>query len=149
MASGTAALAATSPETGPSFGRKSWCRLRKRSAADKTRQYIQGWQGFIRVDGHVYNWMGNAPGGDGLVNQTSLEYTSTRSVFTFNVVDKVEMMVEFLSPVYPEDLRRQSVTSSYINISVKSLDGKTHSVQIYSDVSGGGFWRTSRCKSAG
>ncbi|GJN67884.1 hypothetical protein PLICBS_001926 [Purpureocillium lilacinum] len=99
-------------------------------------QYIQGWQGFIRVDGHVYNWMGNAPGGDGLVNQTSLEYTSTRSVFTFNVVDKVEMMVEFLSPVYPEDLRRQSVTSSYINISVKSLDGKTHSVQIYSDVSG-------------
>ncbi|UNI21178.1 hypothetical protein JDV02_007190 [Purpureocillium takamizusanense] len=80
--------------------------------------------------------MGDAPGAEALVNQTSLKYTSTRSIFTFNVVNKVQMTVEFLSPVYPDDLRRQSVTSSYINVSVKSIDGKTHSVQIYSDVSG-------------
>ncbi|KID76102.1 Glutaminase A [Metarhizium brunneum] len=96
---------------------------------------IQGWQGFVKVDGEVYNWMGGAPGAPN-VDQLSLEYTSTRSIFNMSVADKVDMRVEFLSPVYPDDLRRQSVPFSYINVAVKSRDGKSHRVQVYSDVSG-------------
>lgn len=80
--------------------------------------------------------MGAYPGVP-LVNQTSLEYTSTRSIFTMTVDGKVEMTAEFLSPVYPNDLSRQSITSSYLEVSVRSLDGAEHDVQVYADVSGG------------
>ncbi|KAK3937404.1 hypothetical protein QBC46DRAFT_416269 [Diplogelasinospora grovesii] len=94
----------------------------------------QGWQGFVAVDGAVYNWMGAAPG-PGTVNQVSLEYTSTRSVFIFDVGGKVTLTVTFLSPVYPEDLARQSQQFSYIDVKARSSDRASHSVQIYLDVS--------------
>lgn len=96
---------------------------------------IQGWQGLVAVDGTVYNWMGAAPG-PALVDQTSLEYSSTRSIFTFNVAGKVNLTVTFLSPVYPDDLGRQSLQFSYISAKAKSSDGASHSVQVYMDVSG-------------
>ncbi|KAJ4863245.1 hypothetical protein T069G_04199 [Trichoderma breve] len=98
-------------------------------------QGIQAWQGFIRVDGKTYNWMGGAPGADN-VDQQSLKYTSTRTTFTMNVGGQVQMIAEFFSPVYPDDLRRQSIPFSYLRISTASLDGRSHSVQIYADVSG-------------
>ncbi|KAG6035475.1 hypothetical protein E4U41_006078 [Claviceps citrina] len=96
---------------------------------------VQGWQGFIKVDGQDYNWMGGAPGAP-TVDQQSMEYTSTRSLFNMSVAGKVAMNIEFLSPVFAEDLRRQSVPFSYLNVAVRSLDGASHSVQIYADVSG-------------
>jgi hypothetical protein len=76
-----------------------------------------------------------APNGPALANQTSLEYTSTRSVFTLSVDGKVGMNVTFLSPVEPTDLKRQSIPASYMNVEVFSLDGTEHKVQLYSDVS--------------
>ena len=100
------------------------------------RSQVQGWQGFVAVDGTVYNWLGGAPG-PGPVTQTSLEYTSTKSTFTFDVDGKVTMTVTFLSPVYPDDLARQSQQFSYITVSVQSSDGASHKVQVYTDVSGG------------
>ncbi|KAK3394880.1 hypothetical protein B0H63DRAFT_385879 [Podospora didyma] len=96
---------------------------------------ILGVQGFISVDGVVYNWIGGAPGPKP-VDQISLEYTSTKSIFTFNVDRKVNLTVTFLSPVYPDDLPRQSQQFSYISAKVRSSDGAPHSVQIYMDVSG-------------
>ena len=104
------------------------------------RGNILGWQGFIAVDGVSYNWMGAAPGPPP-VNQISLEYTSTKSIFTFDVDGKVTMLVTFLSPVYPDDLARQSLQFSYISVKVKSADGAPHSVQVYMDVSGGRLLR--------
>ena len=89
----------------------------------------------MRVDGTAYNWMGNAPG-PALAQQTGFTYTSTRSTFTLQA-GPVQLTVEFLSPIYPEDYVRQSITSSYVTVSAKSTDGKAHSVQIYADVSGG------------
>ncbi|KAH6604549.1 glutaminase a [Trichoderma cornu-damae] len=98
-------------------------------------QGIQAWQGFVRVDGQVYNWMGGAPGASN-VDQQSLKYTSTRTTFTMNVAGKVQLVAEFFSPVFPDDLRRQSIPFSYLSVSVASLDGRSHQVQIYTDVSG-------------
>ncbi|KKA18490.1 glutaminase, partial [Rasamsonia emersonii CBS 393.64] len=94
---------------------------------------ITGWAGLIRVDGHAYTWMG-APGPQA-VNQTAYEYTTTKSIFTFNVDDLVEMTVTFLSPITPNDFKRQSLIFSYLNVDVKSLDGNTHDVQLYADIS--------------
>jgi len=79
--------------------------------------------------------MGGAPG-PALVNQVSLEYTSTKSIFTFDVGGKVALTVTFLSPVYPDDMARQSQQFSYVSARAKSSDGASHKVQVYMDVSG-------------
>lgn len=92
----------------------------------------------MAVDGVAYNWMGNAPG-PAHVEQVSLEYTSTKSIFTFDVAKKVTLTVTFLSPVYPDDMARQSQQFSYISARAKSSDGAAHSVQVYMDVSGGKY----------
>lgn len=80
--------------------------------------------------------MGGAPG-PALVDQVSVEYTSTKSIFTFDVAGKVTLTVTFLSPVYPDDMARQSQQFSYVSAKAKSADGNPHSVQVYMDVSGG------------
>ncbi|KAF7587742.1 hypothetical protein BBP40_006820 [Aspergillus hancockii] len=94
---------------------------------------INGWAGQIRVDGAVYTWMGLP--GTTTVNQTAYEYTSTSSVFTMRVGDMVEMNVTFLSPITPNDLRRQSLIFSYLDVDVASIDGKAHDIQLYADIS--------------
>lgn len=71
------------------------------------------------------------------VDQLSMDYTSTRTNFNMSVAGKVSMNIEFLSPVYPDDLRRQSIPFSYMNVAVRSLDGASHKVQLYADISGG------------
>jgi hypothetical protein len=71
------------------------------------------------------------------VTQTSFEYTSTRSTFIMNVAGKVSMNVTFLSTINPTDLQRQSVIGSYLYLSVAAIDGGTHSVQVYADISAG------------
>lgn len=111
--------------------------LRDLPLTSHCRGSVQGWQGLIAVDGRVYNWMGGTDGGKPLVKQVSLEYTSTRSIFTFDVEGKVELIVTFLSPVFLNDFTRQSQQFSYISTRVKSTDGSQHSVQVYMDVSGG------------
>lgn len=88
------------------------------------------------MDGITYNWMGGEPGYQ-LVDQVACSYTSTRSTFVMNVGDKVEMNVTFMSPVYPDDLLKQSFTHSYLDVSVRATDGKDHSIQVYADVSAG------------
>jgi hypothetical protein len=97
---------------------------------------IIGWTGLVRVDNETYTWMG-APKGIPVANQTAYEYTATKSIFTIEVNDKVALNITFLSPVTPEDLKRQSLVFSYMNVEVSSLDGGEHQVQIYTDVSAG------------
>jgi hypothetical protein len=54
-----------------------------------------------------------------------------------NVGGRLDMTITFLSPVNPDDLKRQSLTFSYMQVSVVSLDGRPHDVQLYSDISAG------------
>jgi hypothetical protein len=89
----------------------------------------------VRVDGQTYTWMG-LPGST-TVNQTAFEYTSTKTIFTMNVQDKVEMNITFMSPITPSDFKRQSLVFSYLNVEVSSLDGHDHNVQVYADISAG------------
>lgn len=71
------------------------------------------------------------------VDQTGYTYTSTKSTFTMDVGGKVAMTITFLSPVNPDDMKRQSLTLSYMQVSVVSKDGKSHDVQLYTDISAG------------
>ena len=77
----------------------------------------------IRIDGNVYTWMGGLPG-TMTANQTAYEYTSTKSIFTFHVGDMIELNATFLSPITPDDSRRQSLIFSYLDVDIASLDGK-------------------------
>jgi hypothetical protein len=83
--------------------------------------------------------MGDISGVPGIPNavQTSVEYTSTKSIFQLNVGGKVKMEVTFLSPVTPNNLKLQSLPFSYMNVKLHSADGQKHDVQLYSDISAG------------
>ncbi|HEX3923725.1 MAG TPA: DUF5127 domain-containing protein [Streptosporangiaceae bacterium] len=113
--------------------------------------------GIARIDGVSYVFMGaptivlQVPNGnqgtpstvqgfEQALDQTLLRVTPTRSVFSLEG-GGVSLTVEFLSPVEPGDLRRQSVPMSYVLMTASSLDGAAHDVQIYFDVSG--EWTTS------
>jgi hypothetical protein len=108
--------------------------------------------GIVRIDGTSYQFMGDptivltVPNGNYgqpstvqdfelALDQTRLEVTPTRSTFTL-AGGGVEMTVQFLSPVEPGDLRRQSIPLSYVLVGVRSTDGQTHDVQVYADISG-------------
>lgn len=47
-----------------------------------------------------------------------------------------QITATFLSPVLPSDLVRQSLPYSYLNVSVSANDNKSHTVQIYTDITG-------------
>ena len=103
---------------------------------------VTGWVGLIKVDGTSYTWMG-APKVNGTfptnVAQTSFEYTSQRSTFIMDVTSKVSMNVTFISPITPTDLKRQSIIGTYLQVTVASTDGASHSVQLYADTTAGTY----------
>ncbi|HEV2370845.1 MAG TPA: DUF5127 domain-containing protein [Streptosporangiaceae bacterium] len=114
--------------------------------------HVTAMAGIARIDGVAYVFMG-APGipltvPDGnsgppstvqgfprALQQTRLEVTPTRSRFYLEG-GGVSLLAEFLSPVEPGDLKRQSVPLGYVLITVASTDGNTHHVQLYADISG-------------
>ena len=59
-----------------------------------------------------------------------------------DVAGVVEMNITFLSPVTPTDLTRQSLTFSYVDVSVTSSDGASHDVQLYTDITAGKVFHT-------
>jgi len=71
------------------------------------------------------------------VDQTSFEYTSTKSVFQQSVNGQIGLTVSFLSPITPNDYVRGSLVSSYMDVQVTSLDGNVHDVQLYTDITAG------------
>lgn len=71
------------------------------------------------------------------VVQTGYEYTSTQSIFTLDVAGQVEMTVTFLSPVLPDTIMEMSLPYSYMDVAIRSLDGNTHDVQLYTDITAG------------
>ncbi|KAG8881508.1 hypothetical protein FRB98_004291 [Tulasnella sp. 332] len=96
---------------------------------------IQGWAGYIRVDGTVYNFLGT-PGNSGTTKATqkAMTFTSTQSTFVLGA-GGVDLTVNFLSPVEPTNLVLQSLPFSYMALTVAANDGGSHSVQVYSDIS--------------
>jgi Domain of unknown function (DUF5127) len=132
------ATAATLPVHGQHFGRKYHAEASKCANTHLDRGANTGWAGIIRVDGASYTWMGAPTAPDALpsVNQTSFEYTATRSIFQ-QEVGGVGLTVTFLSPVTPTDYQRASLPFSYLDVEVTSLDGAEHQVQLYSDISAG------------
>lgn len=100
-----------------------------------------GWEGFVAVDGIAYEYLGSARSGlpptnfIKQANQTRLDYDSSYSNFTF-MAGPVQLNVDFLSTVYPQDICRTSIPLSYLTVSATSMDGGSHNVQLYNDING-------------
>ena len=62
------------------------------------------------------------------------KFTSTQSTFVMTA-GPVDLTINFLSPIEPNDLLRQSLPFAYMGVSVASNDGNPHSIQLYSDIS--------------
>jgi hypothetical protein len=70
-------------------------------------------------------------------DQVSYNYTSSSSTFVLSVNSAVQVTATFLSPITPDDFKRQSLIFSYLNVDVASLDGNSHNVSLYTDISAG------------
>lgn len=68
---------------------------------------------------------------------SSLTTDSYSSTFVMtNDPPTVQLTADFISPITPKDLFRQSLPFSYLSIVVTSLDGKSHEVDVYSEING-------------
>ncbi|GJN90642.1 hypothetical protein Rhopal_003654-T1 [Rhodotorula paludigena] len=67
----------------------------------------------------------------------SFHHSTAESSFTLtNLPPTVALHASFLSPVTPADVFRQSIPFSYLYLTVESLDGQPHDVEVYSEVNG-------------
>ena len=115
---------------------------------------ILGWVVLVRIDGLTYSFLGDEPALNGTVNVTDTFITPTQTVVAAQA-GPMQVNLTFLNPIevrihllallaslthsfQPGDWVKQSIPFSYLALSAKSLDGADHSVQVYSDISGGG-----------
>jgi hypothetical protein len=106
--------------------------------ADNTRHWTgtpQSMASLIRIDGNSFRLMG-AERNDKVpaLPQTSLQITPTQSIYKFAGAE-AEVTLTFTSPRLPHDLEVLSWPVAYLTWSVRSMDGKSHTAQIYFDAS--------------
>jgi hypothetical protein len=95
--------------------------------------------GLVRIDGHLYRWMGTLPRGYfGLpssveaMEQTSLEITPLHTRYKFSAAG-LRLDVTFFSPLFPRDLEVMSRPVTYLSWSAASTDGRPHRVELLLD----------------
>ncbi|KAF9884633.1 hypothetical protein FE257_001386 [Aspergillus nanangensis] len=90
------------------------------------------WSVIARVDGHPYTLFGVSNELDGSEGATVIggRFTSTHSIFTLTAGPR-NFTLDFLSPVSPKNLLRQSLPLSYLTVMVGVGHGD---VQVYSDI---------------
>ena len=88
----------------------------------------------IRVDGQAYRLMGSEPKDVPAMPQAGLEVTPTRSSYSFDD-GKVQVTFTFMTPALPHDMEALALPLSYLTWTVRSADGKPHTVSIYDSTS--------------
>ncbi|KAF9791272.1 hypothetical protein BJ322DRAFT_439174 [Thelephora terrestris] len=92
------------------------------------------WTGFLRVDGQLFDWMGDRQNYTPAVQKETV-FTSTKTVITMTC-GSVDLTATFLSPIEPTDLVNQSIPLSYLGVEVASNDGNPHQVELFTDIDG-------------
>lgn len=94
------------------------------------------WVVGVLVDGRPFNCMstsGLENGLDGQAEQISMSFTPSSTTFVMRA-GPLDLTLEFLSPITPNDLVRQTLPYSYLTITAKSNDGGEHNLQLYTDI---------------
>jgi hypothetical protein len=87
--------------------------------------------GLARIDGQTYRFMGAMPRSVPAMQQTSLEVTPTRTIYTFQAA-QVTLTITFFTPAFPKDLDLLSRPVTYLSFAVTG-DG-AHDVALLVDV---------------
>ena len=66
--------------------------------------------------------------------QVGLEVKPTRTLYDFDD-GHVHVTLTFMTPALPSDLEAMALPLSYINWTVRSVDGKEHAVALYDSTS--------------
>ncbi len=94
--------------------------------------------GLVRIDGKNYRFLGVTDRGEEAVpalQQKSLVVTPTHTIAVMTN-SEIQLRVEFMNPLLPEDMELMSRPVTYLRWDVKSLDGRQHNVTLYLDASG-------------
>lgn len=98
--------------------------------------------GLVRIDGLPWRFMGletedrgNTLGLLPALPQTSLSITATHSVYRF-AAGGIALTVQFMAPLLPDDLDLMSRPVNYLTVTAASLDGNSHTVEVYVDITG-------------
>lgn len=88
-----------------------------------------------RVDNETYSLFGvpDPVAGVRAGSLQSAEYTTTHTTFVIDA-GSAKFILDFFSPVSPQNLIRQSLPFSYLTVSASGTNGATASIQIYSDI---------------
>ena len=86
-------------------------------------------EGFLRVDGITYQWMGSNKGQATIAQQKSVSVLATNSYYTF-ICGPMELDVVFTAPMLIDDYDLLSAPVNYISYQVRSTDGKQHDVTL-------------------
>jgi Domain of unknown function (DUF4965)/Domain of unknown function (DUF5127)/Domain of unknown function (DUF1793)/Domain of unknown function (DUF4964) len=87
--------------------------------------------GLARIDGQTYRFMGAMPRSAPAMQQTSLEVTPTRSIYTMQAA-QVTLTLTFFTPAFPSDLDLLSRPVTYLTLSVTGEGA--HEVALLFDV---------------
>ncbi|KLO09797.1 DUF1793-domain-containing protein [Schizopora paradoxa] len=86
----------------------------------------------VLVDGQSYRLLGQGPGKAS--TQVSIQITPTQTT-VLHQAGPLEITLNFLSPITATDLTKQSLPFAYVTLTASSMDGATHSLQVYYDIS--------------
>ncbi len=89
----------------------------------------------VRIDGKTYRLMGKLPAFVPAAQSTGNELTPTQTTFSY-LQDGVEIKLNFLSPLLVEDIDLVTRPLSYVTWSFNSKDKKSHTAEIYFEISG-------------
>lgn len=93
----------------------------------------QPFTGLIRVDGKNYRFMGADPRDVPAMPQISMQITPTHTIYDFKG-NEVELTLQFFTPALPDDLDVLSRPVTYVQWDIRSIDAKSHKVDLYLDV---------------
>ena len=97
---------------------------------------VQAMNGIVRVDGKNYRFLGTADRRSiPALNEVSQQVTPTRTIVVMTSPE-IELRVEFMSPVFPEDMKLMARPVTYLTWQAKSRDGQHHDVTLYFDAAG-------------
>ncbi|KAH9064488.1 hypothetical protein EDB87DRAFT_1241631 [Lactarius vividus] len=111
-----------------------WSRTSSHQSDSTSNDYL-GIPVHVRVDNITYSFLGGSPKVNGRVNLTNTVITPTQTKLAAQA-GPMQFNLTFLNPIEPGDWVKQSIPFSYLSLTAESLDGATHAVQVYSDVSG-------------
>ncbi len=100
----------------------------------------QPMSGLVRIDGHVYRWMGPQPRRLGqappveAMQQTAVEVAPLHTRYRFSAAG-IALDVIFFTPLFPTDMDVLSRPVTYLSWKAHSTDGSPHKVELLLDVS--------------